>query len=71
MDSFSNFLLLVMCVNKYHGAVLKVLVYQVHLCNLAKTASELGFQILFFLFGVPLGAISAHWITDLNKKKLP
>ena len=38
MDLFSNFLLLVVRVNKYQSAVLKILVYQVHLWNLAKTA---------------------------------
>ena len=50
VDLFSYFLLLGVCVNKYQGAVLKLLVYQVHLLNLAKKAS-------FFKFGLSLVAI--------------
>ena len=49
-----------MRVSKYLGAVIKFLVYQFHLLNLAKTAFVLGFQIFFWKFGVSLGPISTH-----------
>ena len=45
---FQTFCNLVCMSFKYHCAFLKLLVYQGHLWNLAKTASELGFQILFW-----------------------
>ena len=43
LNFISNFLLLVVRVNKYQMEVLKLFVHQFHLLNLAKTASELGF----------------------------
>ena len=43
---FFKFSELGVCVYKYQGEVLKLSVYQVHLWNLAKTASEIEFLIL-------------------------
>ena len=54
MDLFSNFLKISVRVNKYQGVVLKILVYQVYLWNLAKTAPD----YYYYFFGVSLGAIT-------------